>query len=115
MEPIMCAADIHHRVSRRIQAAADGPAMVLAVATAVPPFVHPTSTYPDYYFDMTNCNHMTALKDKFQRICNSHIHTLLRMAFNIHMISRCSISRRAQVWKIKYSPWYNRLGRNYVQ
>jgi hypothetical protein len=71
---MMCAAaDAHHRVSRRIQAAADGPAMVLAVATAVPPFVHPTSTYPDYYFDMTNCNHMTALKDKFQRICTSHI------------------------------------------
>lgn len=83
----MCAEDIHHRVSRRIQAAADGPAMVLAVATAVPPFVHPTSTYPDYYFDMTNCNHMTALKDKFQRICTSLIHTLIRLAFNIHMIS----------------------------
>lgn len=50
-------------------------------------FCAPTSTYPDYYFDMTNCNHMTALKDKFQRICTSHIHTLIRLAFNIHMIS----------------------------
>lgn len=53
-------------LSRHMQAAADGPAMVLAVTTAVPPFVHPTSTYLEYYLDMTNCNHVTALKDKFQ-------------------------------------------------
>ena len=112
----MCAEDIHHRVSRRIQAAADGPAMVLAVATAVPPFVHPTSTYPDYYFDMTNCNHMTALKDKFRRICTSHIHTLINSnGIQYPHDLRCSISRRAQVWKITYSSWYSRLGRNYIQ
>ncbi|KAG0581664.1 hypothetical protein KC19_4G270000 [Ceratodon purpureus] len=54
--------------ARRIRAASEGPANVLAIGTAVPPFVHETSTYPDYYFSMTNCNHKTELLDKFKRI-----------------------------------------------
>jgi hypothetical protein len=41
----------------------------MAIATAVPPTIHEQSTYPDYYFEATNCNHKTELKAKFKRIC----------------------------------------------
>ncbi|CAK9196829.1 unnamed protein product [Sphagnum troendelagicum] len=44
-------------------------ATLLAIGTAVPPFVHEQSSYPDYYFDITQCNHKTELKAKFKRIC----------------------------------------------
>jgi chalcone synthase len=57
--------------SRRQLQAAEGPATVMAIGTAVPPFVHEQSTYADYYFDVTNCNHKTELKAKFKRICES--------------------------------------------
>ena len=59
-------------VKSRRQLAAEGPATVMAIGTAVPPFVHEQSTYADYYFDVTNCNHKTELKAKFKRICESH-------------------------------------------
>lgn len=49
----------------------EGPATVLAIGTTVPPTVHEQSTYPDYYFEATNCNHKTELKAKFKRICES--------------------------------------------
>lgn len=49
---------------------AEGPATILALGTAVPPFVHEQSTYADYYFDETNCSHKTELKAKFKRICD---------------------------------------------
>ncbi len=55
--------------SVRVQPAAEGPATLLAIATSVPPFVHEQSTYADYYFDITQCNHKTELKAKFKRIC----------------------------------------------
>jgi chalcone synthase len=61
---------LHRRTSTRAQQAAEGPATVLAIGTAVPPFVHEQSTYADYYFDVTNCNHKTELKAKFKRICD---------------------------------------------
>ncbi|CAK9220183.1 unnamed protein product [Sphagnum troendelagicum] len=48
---------------------AEGPATVMAIGTAVPPTIHEQSTYPDYYFEATNCNHKTELKAKFKRIC----------------------------------------------
>jgi hypothetical protein len=35
----------------------EGPATILGIGTAVPPFVHEQSTYPDYYFDETKCSH----------------------------------------------------------
>ncbi|EFJ21767.1 hypothetical protein SELMODRAFT_271225 [Selaginella moellendorffii] len=47
-----------------------GKATVLAVGTAVPPKEFDQSTYPDFYFNVTNCNDKVELKGKFQRICD---------------------------------------------
>ena len=65
--------------SRRQLQAAEGPATVMAIGTAVPPFVHEQSTYADYYFDVTNCNHKTELKAKFKRICESQDDNIHRL------------------------------------
>ena len=48
---------------------AEGPATILAIGTATPPNCVDQSTYPDYYFRITNSEHMTDLKEKFQRMC----------------------------------------------
>nr|P48407.1 RecName: Full=Pinosylvin synthase 1; AltName: Full=Dihydropinosylvin synthase 1; AltName: Full=Stilbene synthase 1; Short=STS 1 [Pinus strobus]CAA87012.1 stilbene synthase [Pinus strobus]prf//2109262B stilbene synthase:ISOTYPE=1 [Pinus strobus] len=48
---------------------ADGFASILAIGTANPPNVVDQSTYPDYYFRVTNNEDNTDLKDKFKRIC----------------------------------------------
>ncbi|KAJ8436180.1 hypothetical protein Cgig2_010424 [Carnegiea gigantea] len=49
---------------------AEGPATVLAIGTATPPnYVH-QADYPDYYFRVTQSEHMTELKEKFKRMCN---------------------------------------------
>jgi len=48
----------------------EGPATILSLGTAVPPFVHEQSTYADFYFDETKCNHKTELNAKFKRICD---------------------------------------------
>eukprot|EP00253_Pinus_taeda_P032602 PITA_32602 len=48
---------------------ADGPASILAIGTANPPNTVDQSIYPDYYFKITNSDHMTELKEKFRRIC----------------------------------------------
>ncbi|KAL0456828.1 UNVERIFIED_CONTAM: Chalcone synthase [Sesamum latifolium] len=53
---------------RRAQRAA-GPATVLAIGTATPPNCVEQSTFPDYYFRITNSEHNTQLKEKFERIC----------------------------------------------
>lgn len=57
-----------HVGPRRV-ARAEGPATVLAIGTATPPTAFEQSTYPDYFFDITNCSHKTELKEKFERIC----------------------------------------------
>eukprot|EP00253_Pinus_taeda_P018203 PITA_18203 len=49
---------------------ADGPATILAIGTANPPNAVDQSSYPDYYFRITNSEHMTELKHKFQRMCD---------------------------------------------
>ncbi|BAU00726.1 hypothetical protein VIGAN_10234200 [Vigna angularis var. angularis] len=49
---------------------AEGPATILAIGTATPPNCVDQSTYPDYYFRITNSEHMTDLKEKFQRMCD---------------------------------------------
>ncbi|KAM0944275.1 putative chalcone synthase [Dioscorea sansibarensis] len=46
-----------------------GPATVLAIGTANPPNMIEQSTYPDYYFRVTNSEHKQDLKNKFRRIC----------------------------------------------
>lgn len=50
---------------------ADGPATILAIGTANPPNAVDQSSYPDYYFRITNSEHMTELKHKFQRMCKN--------------------------------------------
>ncbi|GAB4847377.1 Chitin synthase, class 2 [Ancistrocladus abbreviatus] len=48
----------------------DGPATILAIGTANPPNCVYQADYPDYYFRMTNSEHMTELKEKFKRMCD---------------------------------------------
>ncbi|TXG75331.1 hypothetical protein ES332_1Z025800v1 [Gossypium tomentosum] len=49
---------------------AQGPATVLAIGTATPPNCVFQADYPDYYFRITNSDHMTDLKHKFKRMCD---------------------------------------------
>ncbi|KAJ7569103.1 hypothetical protein O6H91_01G142000 [Diphasiastrum complanatum] len=46
------------------------PAIILSIGTSTPPNVFEQSTYPDFFFNVTNCNHKTELKKKFERICD---------------------------------------------
>nr|WFG05983.1 chalcone synthase 2 [Henckelia pumila] len=48
---------------------AEGPATILAIGTATPANCVDQSTYPDYYFRITNSEHKTELKEKFTRMC----------------------------------------------
>ncbi|KAK9113304.1 hypothetical protein Syun_020101 [Stephania yunnanensis] len=48
---------------------AKGAATVLAIGTATPSNCVYQADYPDYYFRLTNSNHLTQLKDKFTRMC----------------------------------------------
>ncbi|KOM54056.1 hypothetical protein LR48_Vigan09g271500 [Vigna angularis] len=48
---------------------AGGAAAILAIATATPPNCIHQDDFPDYYFRITNSDHMTQLKAKFKRIC----------------------------------------------
>ncbi|XP_078168772.1 chalcone synthase 2-like [Carex rostrata] len=49
---------------------AQGPATVLAIGTATPTNCLNQADYPDYYFRVTKSEHMTELKQKFQRMCD---------------------------------------------
>ncbi|KAK1289862.1 Chalcone synthase 1 [Acorus calamus] len=48
---------------------AEGPATIMAIGTATPPNAVDQSTYPDYYFRITNSEHKAELKEKFRRMC----------------------------------------------
>ncbi|TXG72532.1 hypothetical protein EZV62_001111 [Acer yangbiense] len=48
---------------------ADGPATIMAIGKANPPNCVDQSTFPDFYFRVTNSEHKTDLKKKFKRIC----------------------------------------------
>ncbi|XP_023734208.1 chalcone synthase 2 [Lactuca sativa] len=50
---------------------AKGPAAIMAIGTATPPNCVPQSTYADFYFRVTNCEHKTELKEKFKRMCDN--------------------------------------------
>ncbi|XP_027116755.1 chalcone synthase 2-like [Coffea arabica] len=54
---------------RRAQRA-EGPATIMAIGTATPPNCVEQSTYPDYYFRITDSEHKTELKEKFKRMCD---------------------------------------------
>ncbi|XP_060173813.1 chalcone synthase J-like [Lycium barbarum] len=47
-----------------------GPATVLAIGTANPPNCYDQSTYPDFFFRVTNSEHKTELMHKFKRMCD---------------------------------------------
>lgn len=49
---------------------AEGPATILAIGTATPKNCIIQADYPDYYFKITNSDHMTDLKEKFKRMCD---------------------------------------------
>ncbi|KAJ1687425.1 hypothetical protein LUZ63_018815 [Rhynchospora breviuscula] len=49
---------------------AQGVATVLAIGTAVPPVRISQDEYADFYFRITNNEHLTGLKEKMTRICN---------------------------------------------
>ncbi|XP_037424931.1 bisdemethoxycurcumin synthase-like [Triticum dicoccoides] len=48
---------------------ADGLAAVLAIGTANPPHCVPQGDYPDYYFRVTQSDHLTHLKPTFAKLC----------------------------------------------
>ncbi|URE31997.1 hypothetical protein MUK42_37410 [Musa troglodytarum] len=48
----------------------EGPATIMAIGTANPPNLYEQSSYPDFYFRVTDSEHMKELKQKFQRICD---------------------------------------------
>ncbi|XP_042496793.1 chalcone synthase-like [Macadamia integrifolia] len=49
---------------------AQGPATVLAIATANPSNFTYQADFPDFYFKSTKTDHKTELKEKFKRICD---------------------------------------------
>ncbi|KAG6526213.1 phenylpropanoylacetyl-CoA synthase-like [Zingiber officinale] len=53
----------------RTTQSAEGPATILAIGTANPANVVDQSAYPDFYFRVTDCEHLQDLKAKFRRIC----------------------------------------------
>ena len=55
---------------RRAQRA-EGPATILAIGTANPSNCIEQSDYLDYYFRITNSEHLVELKEKFKRMCKS--------------------------------------------
>ncbi|XP_076955504.1 chalcone synthase-like [Bidens hawaiensis] len=49
---------------------AKGPATILSIGTATPSNCLYQADYPDYYFRITNSEHMVQLKEKFKRMCD---------------------------------------------
>ena len=56
------------REIRRTQRA-DGPAAMLAIGTANPTNCVLQEEFPDYYFRVTNKEHLTDLKETFKKLC----------------------------------------------
>ncbi|RLM42089.1 bisdemethoxycurcumin synthase-like [Panicum miliaceum] len=54
---------------RRAQRA-DGPAAMLGIGTANPTNYVLQEEFPDYYFRVTNKEHLTDLKDTFKKLCH---------------------------------------------
>ncbi|KAB8115601.1 hypothetical protein EE612_056207 [Oryza sativa] len=48
---------------------AGGRATILGIGTAVPVHVYEQKSFPDYYFEITDSNHLVDLKAKFANIC----------------------------------------------
>ena len=56
------------REIRRAQRA-DGPAAMLGIGTANPTNYVLQEEFPDYYFRVTNKEHLTDLKETFKKLC----------------------------------------------
>ncbi|MCD9642477.1 hypothetical protein HAX54_029315 [Datura stramonium] len=54
----------------RVHERAEGPAKILAMGIATPFHWVDQTSYPDYYFKVTNNEHLVDLKEKFRRICS---------------------------------------------
>lgn len=63
---------------------ARGPATILAIGTATPSNCIYQSDFPDYYFRVTNSNHMPQLKDKLKRICK-FVYTCMHALIHAYM------------------------------
>ncbi|KAL7177435.1 hypothetical protein ACSBR2_030739 [Camellia fascicularis] len=61
---------------------AKGPATVMAIGTANPLNCIDQSTYPDYYFCITNSEHKTELKEKFKPMCKIYTIYVLFVFYN---------------------------------
>lgn len=59
---------------------AEGTAAVMAIGTATPPTCFEQSTYPDFYFRITNSEHMPELKRMFKRLCKTNTLTFFLYA-----------------------------------
>lgn len=65
---------------------ARGPAMVLAIGTAVPVNCFYQADYPDYFFRVTKTENLTELKAKFKRICTrARAHTYIFASIFLHL------------------------------
>ena len=52
---------------------ADGPAAVLAIDTGNPANIMYQAEFPDFYFRITDSEHLVDLKQRFTRICKLYI------------------------------------------
>uniref|UniRef100_A0A0E0LJ76 Chalcone synthase n=1 Tax=Oryza punctata TaxID=4537 RepID=A0A0E0LJ76_ORYPU len=69
MAPTTMGSALHPLSEMRRSQRADGLAAVLAIGTANPPNCVTQDDFPDFYFRATNSDHLTALKNKFKRVC----------------------------------------------
>nr|WNT91522.1 bibenzyl synthase [Coelogyne articulata] len=68
-------------------ARADGFASVLAIGRANPENFIEQSAYPDFYFRVTNSEHLVDLKKKFQRICDKTAIRKRHFVWNEELVS----------------------------
>jgi len=70
---------------------ARGPAMVLAIGTAVPVTCFYQADYPDYFFRVTKTENLTELKAKFKRVCVCVYLRAFFFAFDINQDHLCCV------------------------
>ncbi|KAL3688130.1 hypothetical protein R1sor_014439 [Riccia sorocarpa] len=60
----------HHQRQDAPKSQSKHHASILAIGKAVPPNRFDQSTFPDFYFGVTNCSHKVELKQRMQMICD---------------------------------------------
>lgn len=63
-------ADVSHRIGPPLEG---GRATIMGIGKAVPSYEFQQKSFADYYFEITNSNHMVDLKAKFAKICKSEL------------------------------------------